>query len=247
MNTQKQPETVSGQGREPTTGDPRPSATTLSILEQLFPGWVISQCGAGRRPHFLSRNSAAFFGVSPDELAARTYDDLMGLIHPDDLDPYQRSSQKANDVLKSIDPTEAFQYRFTIQYRLRRRKEYLSLHEERLFCLDEHDRPTHYVLFRDLSAERSVTRVQLDWYKVHELGYQRIGSYVPAAPEQDLTAREVEVVQLIKKGLSSKEIADRLCISVNTVRNHRSNLFRKTNARNMVDLLKSTAWPERVN
>ncbi|WP_461054922.1 helix-turn-helix transcriptional regulator [Spirosoma arcticum] len=247
MNKQEQREVVSGQGREWGTDVPCLPAPALSILEQLFPGWVISQCDAGHRPHFLSRNSAAFFGVSPDELAAKTYDDFMSLIHPDVLDSYQRSSQKASDVLKSIDPTEVFQYRFTIQYRLRRRKEYLSLHEERLFYLDEHDCPIHYILFRDLSAERSITRVQLDWYKVHELGYQRVGSYVPAAPEQDLTAREVEVVQLIKKGLSSKEIADRLCISVNTVRNHRSNLFRKTNARNMVDLLKNTARPERVN
>lgn len=55
------------------------------------------------------------------------------------------------------------------------------------------------------------------------------------------------MIQLIKEGLSSKETADRLCISVNTVRNHRSNPFRKTNARNRVDLVKSITQPERVN
>lgn len=248
MNEQKQREINSGQTFAPgRNGASWPSMTDLSILEQLFPGWVISRRGTEHRPHFLSRNRAAFFGVSPDELAAKTYDDLMSLVHPDDLDPYQRSLQKVKEILKGIEPAEAFQYRFTIQYRLRRRRDYLSLHEERLFHLDEHDRLTHFTLFRDLSAERSVTRVQLDWYRIHEPGYQRVGSYVPAAPEQDLTAREVEVIQLIKDGLSSKEIADRLCISVNTVRNHRSNLFRKTNARNMVDLVKSITQPERVN
>ena len=249
MNTvQKKREPCSLHAFAPNSnGLPWPSGTDLTILEQLFPGWVISRCDTERRPHFLSRNSAAFFGVSPDELAAKTYDDLMSLIHPDDLDPYQRSLQKVKEVLKRIDRTDAFQYRFTIQYRLRRRKEYLSLHEERLFHRDEHDRLTHLILFRDLSAERSVTRVQLDWYRIHELGYQRIGSYVPAALDQELTAREVDVIQLIKEGLSSKEIADRLCISVNTVRNHRSNLFRKTNARNMVDLIKNTTLPERIN
>lgn len=164
MNEAKQRETASGQPFMPGgNGAAWPSITDLSILEQLFPGWVISRRGTEHRPHFLSRNSAAFFGFSPDELATKTCDDLMGLVRPDDLDPYQRSLQKVREVLKGIDPAEAFQYRFTIQYRLRRRRDYLSLHEERLFHLDEHDHLTHYTLFRDLSAERSVTRVQLDW------------------------------------------------------------------------------------
>ena len=38
--------------------------------------------------------------------------------------------------------------------------------------------------------------------------------------------------------------AYRLCISINPVRNHRSNLFKKTNARNMVDLVKRTTLPQ---
>lgn len=169
------------------------------------------------------------------------------MIHPDDRDPYRRIAQKVEDVLKQIDPAEAIHYRFTIRYRLRRRNEYLILHEERLFHLDENARLTRFTLFRDLSAEQGFTRVQFDWYKVHELGYQHINSYVPTAPEQELTAREVDVVQLIRKGLSSKEIAHRLCISINTVRNHRSSLFRKPQARNMVDLVKTATVPQWSN
>lgn len=223
------------------------SITNLTILELLFPGWVICRCGAGQRPHFLSRNSAAFFGMPPEELAVKTQKDLLRLIHPDDVGPYGRIAQRIDEVLKGLDPIEAIQYRFTIQYRLRRRHQYLIVHEERLFQPDENGRVTRFTLFRDLSAERVFTRVQLDWYRVHELGYQRINSYVPAAAEGELTAREVEVVQLIKGGLSSKEIAHQLSISINTVRNHRSNLFRKTQARNMVDLVKNTARLEPVN
>ncbi len=43
----------------------------------------------------------------------------------------------------------------------------------------------------------------------------------------DLTERELEVLQLLAKGLSNQEIADRLVISVKTVRNHVSNIFSK--------------------
>lgn len=48
-------------------------------------------------------------------------------------------------------------------------------------------------------------------------------------PEEnmELSEREREVVQCIAEGLSNKEVAERLFISVNTVLTHRKNIFRK--------------------
>lgn len=42
-----------------------------------------------------------------------------------------------------------------------------------------------------------------------------------------LSAREKEIVICVAKGMSNKEIADRLCLSVNTVTTHRRNIARK--------------------
>lgn len=42
-----------------------------------------------------------------------------------------------------------------------------------------------------------------------------------------LTKREIEVLKLITQGLLNKEIADQLCISEKTVKNHVSNIFKK--------------------
>ena len=47
--------------------------------------------------------------------------------------------------------------------------------------------------------------------------------------ENTLTARELEVLELIAQGLINKEIAKRLYISEKTVKNHISNIFRKIN------------------
>lgn len=47
--------------------------------------------------------------------------------------------------------------------------------------------------------------------------------------ETNLTAREMEVLELIAEGLINKEIAKRLYISEKTVKNHVSNIFRKLN------------------
>jgi two-component system nitrate/nitrite response regulator NarL len=49
--------------------------------------------------------------------------------------------------------------------------------------------------------------------------------------EQRLTARELEIVELIDEGLSNKEIATRLCIEVATVKNHVHNILEKLEVR----------------
>ena len=45
----------------------------------------------------------------------------------------------------------------------------------------------------------------------------------------NLTNREVEILKLIANGQSIKEIAVSLDISINTMRNHLSNIYNKTN------------------
>lgn len=49
---------------------------------------------------------------------------------------------------------------------------------------------------------------------------------------QKLTNRELEVLGLVSKGMASKEIAEKLFLSVNTVNNHRQNILEKINAAN---------------
>ena len=52
-----------------------------------------------------------------------------------------------------------------------------------------------------------------------------------------LSEREVEVIQLISKGLTNKEIAAQLFLSEFTVSTHRKNIFRKTDTHNVASLL----------
>ncbi len=53
-----------------------------------------------------------------------------------------------------------------------------------------------------------------------------------------LTERELDVLRLIAKELSNKEIADKLFISERTVETHRKNIFRKTKTASLVGLIK---------
>jgi len=54
----------------------------------------------------------------------------------------------------------------------------------------------------------------------------------------DLTARERETAQLLAEGLSNKEIASRLDISVKTAETHRTNVMRKIGAHSLADVVR---------
>ena len=54
---------------------------------------------------------------------------------------------------------------------------------------------------------------------------------------KDLTVREREVLKFLVEGLSSREIAEKLYISINTVQYHRKQLLQKTDSRNVAELI----------
>ena len=53
---------------------------------------------------------------------------------------------------------------------------------------------------------------------------------------KELTTKEIEIVKLITKGLTSKEIADQLFLSPRTVETHRHNILKKLNLPNAAQL-----------
>jgi DNA-binding NarL/FixJ family response regulator len=55
---------------------------------------------------------------------------------------------------------------------------------------------------------------------------------------ETLSARELEVARLVAEGYSSKEIADRLDLSVRTVEKHRANIMDKINVKEVASLVR---------
>ena len=55
--------------------------------------------------------------------------------------------------------------------------------------------------------------------------------------QMSLSAREMEIIELVANGLTNQEIAQKLTISKRTVDNHVSNMFTKTGSKNRVALL----------
>jgi DNA-binding NarL/FixJ family response regulator len=67
--------------------------------------------------------------------------------------------------------------------------------------------------------------------------YGRMSTTEARPPE--LTEREAEILRLVAKGLSARQIAERLVLSPRTVQNHVQNTLRKLQLHNRVEL---TRW-----
>jgi two-component system, NarL family, nitrate/nitrite response regulator NarL len=74
--------------------------------------------------------------------------------------------------------------------------------------------------------------------RVASLARERRTPVTPAAPEPvlaQLTVRELEIVELVDRGLSNKEIARELCIELPTVKNHVHRVLDKLGVRRRAD------------
>lgn len=92
----------------------------------------------------------------------------------------------------------------------------------------------------DLSPDQDVTipfRSRIMNFKTGELfEYKPIAEHSKSTTQ--LSAREKEVLKLIATGMVSKQIADKLFISVNTVNTHRQNIIEKLNVSNTAEAIK---------
>ena len=95
--------------------------------------------------------------------------------------------------------------------------------------------PVYVLAFSIIILVYNYIRFGLDRQKEQnkpELSFESLSRY-------RISEREFTVVQLICEGLTNKEIAQELSISVNTVNNHVANIFSKMDVRSRIDLLKA--------
>lgn len=87
-------------------------------------------------------------------------------------------------------------------------------------------------LFLDLVVPslRKIIHQEVLRHSIHD----RMKTSEPTHPDRNLTRRESEVLYLTCLGMSIPTMADRLSTTVDTIRTHRANVFRKLGANNPV-------------
>ena len=98
-----------------------------------------------------------------------------------------------------------------------------------------------YILKKDshnelISAIRAIKEDKI--YLSNEINSMLVKGLHGGEEQKLLTSREREILKLIAKEFTNKEIAEELFISERTVETHRKNIFRKTGTNNLVGLIK---------
>lgn len=187
------------------------------------------------RNEFISIKSKYGDQANVDFDAARKYGIAyyISIMHPDDQPVILDTYRKVFQFSFNLPPEEKKSYKTIFTFRLGSGGKYLNFIQQIVTLevtpagkiwlglsisdlLPETQRPE--------AVQRSVVNISTGKYYLFNEGAEAV--------QKSLTAREIEVLGLVAKGYISREIADKLFVSVNTVNNHRQRILEKTQASN---------------
>jgi DNA-binding NarL/FixJ family response regulator len=130
----------------------------------------------------------------------------------------------------------------------------LSMHSKIDYIVEAFQSGATGYVVKESAAERLAQALEavcsgeyfLDTSISHEVIAKLMNSPVKEAKVSDagygkLTAREQEIMRMLAEGASKSMIAERLCISIKTVENHRANIMRKLNIHSAMELVRYAA------
>lgn len=145
------------------------------------------------------------------------------------------SIQKIYSLLSSLSAEEKMKHKMVHEMRVKNvRGEYIRIIEqEQAIELDKSGNIWLMlsVIDVDASHESEITKSHLYNFETGEQIFIDLSDTL----EEPLTNRELSVLQLMKQGLLSKEIANSLNVSINTINTHRQNILLKLKANNSIE------------
>ncbi len=210
------------------------------FLRNLFPSWVFIVWRAEPRAFsYVSDNCQDVLGHRADHLQGLSLEEYFALVHPEDAKPVRLCCQYLQDWLRATPSPDFEEYRFVFHYRIRtHRQQYAYVLDEKHAFRNQYGKCLPFTLIKNVTQSQPFMHVKVEMYKRIKGDYRKMDEYLPrTAHSHAITAREKQVLQCLQEGMTSKQIAERLSVSVFTVRNHRSNIFEKARAENVVQLL----------
>ncbi len=184
---------------------------------------------------FVSDNIPKLYGLDSRRLFIHGHQPVIEVIHPDDIDYGLLVRKKIYSILRSFSNEEKRNYKAIHEMRIRNmRGEYIRIIEqEQVLELDKSGNIWLMlsVIDVDASHESEITKSHLYNFKTGEQIFIDLSDTL----DEPLTNRELEVLRFMKKGLLSKEIAEALKVSINTVNSHRQNILQKLKANNSIE------------
>jgi DNA-binding NarL/FixJ family response regulator len=123
----------------------------------------------------------------------------------------------------------------------------LSMHDESLYAMRALKAGAQGYIMKAAATEKVITAVRQilsgELYLSEEMSRRAMATLVGrkkeagGSPLEDLSDRELEVFTLIGEGLTTRQIADKLHLSVKTIETHRAHIKEKLNLKNSTELV----------
>lgn len=209
-------------------------ARMYSMMENCIS--VLSDLRA-RKSYIFNGAVAELLGLSADETEITSIweDELLNKVHPEDLQKKYKLEFDFFQLLNTIDVDHRTDYQVITKLRIRKKDGKYTFVQHRLIYVAS-------------SADGSVWLALCLYNIIYDhpefeipqgvIINSRTGKIIDDNEDRFgtlLSLREKEILQLIKHGRRSKEIADKLSLSINTVNRHRQNIFRKLKVNNAME------------
>lgn len=177
---------------------------------------------------FTSYNFSSLFGYDLNEIEKVGNEYFDSKIHPDDFGKLMQYGVAAMRFFFDLPVEERKNYKGISEYRiLNAEGKYVRIVEQhQVLELDKYGNVWLVLSVLDLSPNQE----SYEGIKSQLLNF-KTGKLLPVNIDPvkgvDLSDRQIEILQLVKDGLLSKEISDKLSISVHTVNTHRQRILEK--------------------
>ena len=201
--------------------------------------YYVFNCATASLEH-VNDNVMQILGMErPDQLSTEY---LVSNMHPEDQPYFFDFEARVLDFLKGLGPDQIFKYKMSYDYRVKTmRGNYIRILQQSVTIQSDE----HGAVIRVLGVHTDITHLKREGVPtLSYIGLEGAPSYYDVAsgrispdPKVELlTRREREVIQLLVKGKTSKEIGAALFITKQTVDGHRKNILRKMNCRSTIEL-----------
>lgn len=166
---------------------------------------------------------------------------LLQIIHPDDLSYFLQCEEKDLEFTNNLSFNQHFQFIFSYTYRI--------VKADGSFITIQQQCQAIEVTEQGHLSKTLVTHKRIPDYNQRPIddhkAFDKVnGIYIDSDNCYNLSKREYEILTLIKEGLNSTEISNRLNISKYTIDTHRKNILNKTHSNNFIELIKKLSFAQ---
>lgn len=185
---------------------------------------------------FYSSNFGNHLGYEQSDYGTNGQQFFTGKLHPEDAMKCSLNGVSMLKLLSNMSESEKLNHKMVTEYRmLNAENRYVRLIEQ-YQVLELDVRGQIWLMFNIVDISPNQNEHEESTSKLLNFRTGQIISMDDGLKLQvELTNREIEILQLVKDGLLSKEISDKLSISVHTVNTHRQRFLEKLGANNSME------------